>query len=65
MFSLGYRTSYVCLPTTILGSPNRLVYDRVMNMLYLMRLVYLELAVLGSLDRHDTKETNKMTLRRT
>jgi len=28
----------------------------------LMRLVHLELAVLGSLDRHDTKEANKMTL---
>jgi len=35
-----------------------------MNMLgyVLMRLVRLELAVLGSLDRHDTKEANKMTL---
>ena len=29
-----------------------------------MRLVHLELAVLGSLDRHDTKEANKITLRR-
>ncbi len=30
----------------------------------LMRLVRLELAVLGSLDRRDTKEANKMTLGR-
>jgi len=44
--------------------PNRLVYYRVMNMLgyVLMRIVHLELAVLGTLARHDTKETNKMTL---
>jgi len=35
-----------------------------MNMLrnVSMRLAYLELEVLGFLDRHDTKETNKMTL---
>jgi len=35
-----------------------------MNMLdyVFMRLVHLELAVLGSLDCHDTKEANKMTL---
>jgi len=38
-----------------------------MNMLcyVTMRLAYLELAVLGSSDCHDTKETNKMTLRQT
>jgi len=62
MYSLD--KSYVCLQTTILGSPNRPVKYRVMNMLgYVLRhFVHLELAVLGSLDRHDTKETNKMTL---
>ena len=44
--------------------PNRPVQYRVMDMLgyVLMCLVHLELAVLGSLDRHDTKEENKMTL---
>jgi len=54
---------------TILGSPNHPVQDRVMNILcyVLMRLAYLELVVLGSLDRHDTYDVSKTydKLRRT
>jgi len=57
------------IPMTILGFPNRPVQDRVMIMLcyVLMRLAYLELAVLGSLDHHDTYDVSKTydKLRRT
>ena len=63
MYNLDNRM--LCMSTdNDLRFPNRPVQYRVMNMLgyVMMRLVHLELAILGSLDRHDTKEANKMTL---